>query len=242
MDLTKAQADVVLDGGDLDCGSGLVLLIREHMQQVPDGGLLEMRSREPTVGLDLPPWCRVVGHEFLGAVPGAGDTRYFVRKKESQAELEALAEDKRKARNYEWRLRIRASDHLTSTVYCRNFSFKVGQPASFEERDSHPSAVELMLGSLGGALATAYATDCGRAGLDAEDIEVTVRGTLHNVLAHLGIEEGDPSLASVTVKCFVSSMDEEARLRAVWQQTVARSPIAATLAKAVELETKLMVV
>ncbi len=242
MDLTLTKADIVFDGGDLDCGSGLVLLIREHMQRVPDGGLLEMRSSEPTVGLDLPPWCRQVGHEFLGSIPGEGDIRYFVRKRESEAETQALAEDKAKARSYEWRLRIRASDHLTSTAYCRNFSFKVGQPASFEERDKHPSAVELLLASLGGALATAYATECGRDGLDAEDIEVTVRGSLHNVLSHLGIEEGDPSLATVMVKCFVSSMDDEGQLRAVWQRTVERSPVAATLAKAVALETKLMVV
>ena len=62
-DLESLNPDHVFDGGDLDCGSGLVLLIREHMQKVPVGGILEMRSLEPTVCDDLPPWCRMVGHD-----------------------------------------------------------------------------------------------------------------------------------------------------------------------------------
>ncbi len=242
MELDELTPDVVFDGGDLDCGSGLVLLIRESMLKVPDGGVLEMRSREPTVALDLPPWCRVVGHEYLGSLDGDPETRFFVRKRASKKETAALAADKAKARDYEWRLRVRSTGDLSSTAYCRNFSLKVGQPASFEERDKHPCAVELLLASLGGALATAFATDCAQAGLDAEDIEVTVRGKLRNVLAHLGLEDGDPSLSGIAVKCFVSSMDEVPRLEEVWEGTLARSPIAATLARAVEIESRLVVV
>ena len=97
-DLEQLKPDRVFEGGDLDCGSGLVLLIREHMLQVPTGGILEMRSREPSVRSDLPPWCRMVGHEYLGAV-GEEDrvtVRYFVRKSGPAAEAEekALEADK----------------------------------------------------------------------------------------------------------------------------------------------------
>ena len=49
------KTDVFFDGGNLDCGSGLVLLIRQHMSGVPVGGILEMRSSEPSVEGDLPP-------------------------------------------------------------------------------------------------------------------------------------------------------------------------------------------
>lgn len=96
----------VFDGGDLDCGSGLILLIRENMLQVPVGGILEMRSREPTVADDLPPWCRMVGHLYLGSLEGDGCTRYFVRRGELAgaegsrlSEEEALAEDKKRHAN-----------------------------------------------------------------------------------------------------------------------------------------------
>ena len=136
INLTSLLADRVFDGGDLDCGSGLVLLIRENMLQVPVGGILEMLSREPTVADDLPPWCRMVGHEYLGAlvpagedVPGTwtGTVRYFVRRgtdATAAAEAQALDEDKAKAKSYEWRLRVRSTGHLESTAYCRNFSFR----------------------------------------------------------------------------------------------------------------------
>ncbi len=237
---------MVFDGGDLDCGSGLVLMIREHMLRVPVGGVLEMKSREPTVGDDLPPWCRMAGHEYLGHLPGEtqGQIRYFVRRGQQQAAAEetALADDKAKARDYVWRLRTRATGHQKATVYCRNFSWVLGQAASFEEKDAHPSAVEALLGALGGSLVTAYATQCARQGLEIDDIELTVAGTLHNVLAHLGIEEGDPSLAGIEVKCYASTLDDEAAARAAFEDVVARSPIAATLQKATTLTIKFAVV
>lgn len=72
-----------------------------------------------------------------------------------------------------------------------------------------------------------------------DDVEITVRVKLHNVLAHLGIEEGDPSLESVVLKAFASTLEDEARVRAVWDEVLRRSPLATTLAKATRLETRL---
>jgi 5-methyltetrahydropteroyltriglutamate--homocysteine methyltransferase len=37
-------ADVAFDGGDLDCGNGLLLLIRQHIDPLTPGQLLEIRS------------------------------------------------------------------------------------------------------------------------------------------------------------------------------------------------------
>jgi len=240
--LEEIKPDVVFDGGDMDCGSGLVLLIRENMLKVPVEGVMEMISREPTVADDLPPWCRMVGHEYLGSLPGTKGTRYFVRRgaapESAQAEENALQDDKERAKNYEWRARTRSTGHMKSTVYCRNFSFDVGQPASFEEKDAHPSSVEYLLGALSGALATGYASECAREGLEMDDIEITVKGRLHNVLAHLGLEEGDPSFSEIELKCFASTLDDEKKAKEVWERTVARSPIAATLTKAIPLTIK----
>jgi TusA-related sulfurtransferase len=147
--LESIVPDRVLDGGDLDCGSGLILLIRENMQKVPVGGILEMRSLEPTVCDELPPWCRMVGHSYLGQLGTPEKARYFIQKDEKALEDDkVLEDDKKKAREYEWRLRTRSTGHLKSTVYCRNFSFDVGQAASFEEKDKYPSAIEYFAGSL----------------------------------------------------------------------------------------------
>lgn len=64
--LTHAHTpDVSFDGGDLDCGNGLLLLIRKHIDPLPRGGLLEIRSSEISVEEDLPAWCRLTGNELL---------------------------------------------------------------------------------------------------------------------------------------------------------------------------------
>ncbi len=235
--------DVIFDGGNLDCGSGLILFIRENMIKTPVNGILEMRSREPTVANDLPPWCRMAGHEFLGREEGPGYTRYFVRRGGGVKEEEkALQHDLAQAKRYEWRLRTRSTGHLKSTVYSRNFSFDVGQPASFEEKDEHPCAIEYLFGALAGSLATAFATECAKENLEVDDIEISITGSLNNILAHMGIEDGDPSVKGIDLKCFASTFDDEEKVRAVWARTVERSPVAATLAKAVHLNIKLALV
>jgi TusA-related sulfurtransferase len=240
-DARDLRPDRTFDGGDLDCGSGLVLLIREQMMQVPPGGILELRSREPSVGGDLPPWCRMVGHEYLGVLSNGPEARYFVRRGTGSVEQEeeALEKDKERAKQYEWRARVRGTGPLRSTVYCRNFFWHVGQAASFEEKDAHPSSVEYLLGALGADLCSGFTSACARAGITLDDVELTVRGRLRNVLAHLGLEEGDPSFEKIEVKCFVSTPAVEDRVREVWSETLRRSPAAATLARATELEVRL---
>jgi uncharacterized OsmC-like protein len=242
IDLGSVKPDHVFEGGDLDCGSGLILLIRENMCIVPEQGILEMRSREPTVKNDLPPWCRMVGHGYLGSLEGEGFTRYFIRRSLSSAdEAKNLEKDKTKAKEYAWKARARSTGHLKSTVYCRNFSIEVGQPASFEESDKHPSAIEYLLSALAGDLVTGFSTECAKSSLKVDDIEMTISGKLHNILAHLGLEEGDPSVASIELKCFASTFEDEAKVREAWERTVRRSPLAVTLGKAVDIKTKLAI-
>ncbi len=242
-DLESLQPDHIFDGGDLDCGSGLVLLIRENMQKVPVGGILEMRSLEPTVCDDLPPWCRMVGHDYLGLLGTPDRARYFIKKNEKALkDNKELEKDKKRAKEYEWRLRTRSTAHLKSTVYCRNFSFDIGQAASFEEKDKYPSAIEYFIGALSASLSTSFSTESAKAGLDIDDVEITVRCQLENILAHLGIEEGFPGISKIDIKCFITSMDEPEKIKSIWDQTVNRSPIYATLAKSTEINMKVNIV
>jgi 5-methyltetrahydropteroyltriglutamate--homocysteine methyltransferase len=53
------------DGGDLDCGSGLLLQIRRRIDPLEQGQLLEIRSTEPSVAEDLPAWCRMTGNDLV---------------------------------------------------------------------------------------------------------------------------------------------------------------------------------
>lgn len=74
------QPDVSFDGGDLDCGNGLLLLIRKHIDPLPRGGLLEIRSSEISVDEDLPAWCRLTGNELLSWTKQGRQRSFLVAK------------------------------------------------------------------------------------------------------------------------------------------------------------------
>ena len=52
--------DVSFDGGGLDCGNGLLLEIRRHIDPLRQGQLLEILSTETSVEEELPAWCRMI--------------------------------------------------------------------------------------------------------------------------------------------------------------------------------------
>src|SRR6266545_1469806 len=72
--------DVSFDGGELDCGNGLLLLIRQHMDPMEPGQLLEFRSTEISVDEDFPAWCRMTGNELVSFVRHGRERSFLVSK------------------------------------------------------------------------------------------------------------------------------------------------------------------
>lgn len=68
------------NGGDLDCGNGLLLLIRQHIDPLAPGELLEIVSHDSTVEVDLPAWCRLTKNELVNMHTGPGVWRFLVSK------------------------------------------------------------------------------------------------------------------------------------------------------------------
>lgn len=85
------KPDVSFDGGDLDCGNGLLLLIRRHIDPLPRGGLLEIRSTEISVDEDLPAWCRMTGNELVSWTKDGRQRSFLVCK--GKLEERSKAED-----------------------------------------------------------------------------------------------------------------------------------------------------
>src|SRR5688572_14639088 len=71
---------VSFDGGDLDCGNGLLLLIRKHIDPLEPGQLLEIKSTDATVEVELPAWCRLTRNELVSQVRAGNVRSYLVRK------------------------------------------------------------------------------------------------------------------------------------------------------------------
>ena len=72
--------DVSFDGGDLDCGGGLLLLIRRHIDPLERGGLLEILSTDSTVEVELPAWCRLTSNELVSWTKTGGQRSFLVCK------------------------------------------------------------------------------------------------------------------------------------------------------------------
>lgn len=89
VDRHQLDADTSFDGGDLDCGNGLLLLIRQHMDPLERGQLLEFRSTEISVEEDFPAWCRMTGNELVSFVR-RGKERSFLVCKGALAERKPL--------------------------------------------------------------------------------------------------------------------------------------------------------
>ena len=74
------------DGGDMDCGGGLLLAITSAMRGVADGEVLLLRTSEPSVLADLPAWARLAGHDLLNATEqqaGRGPWSLMIRRGQS---------------------------------------------------------------------------------------------------------------------------------------------------------------
>ncbi len=80
VDRHQHEADLSFDGGDLDCGNGLLLLIRQHMDPLERGQLLEFRSTEISVEEDFPAWCRMTGNELVSFVRRGKERSFLVCK------------------------------------------------------------------------------------------------------------------------------------------------------------------
>lgn len=65
--------DTLIDGGDMDCGSGLLLLITRAMRRLRDGQVLGIRSAQASVVTDLPVWADLVGHRVTGQLADSAD-------------------------------------------------------------------------------------------------------------------------------------------------------------------------
>jgi TusA-related sulfurtransferase/uncharacterized OsmC-like protein len=224
--------DAVCDGGDLDCGSGLLLIIRNAMQPLPPGGMLEVRSREISVKEDLPAWCRLVGHTLVAVRAGEGAyTHYYVRKQQAD---EALTTDIDKARSFVWSARVRWTEGMQARAFIRNHAFMVGQPASFDTQDIAPSAVEYVLAAIGGCLAVGFQWRASRRGLEVRNLEVSLHAQAENILVFLGLEEqGHPGLKTIEGRLYVDADGDEDVLQEIWQETLKRSPVTQSLLREV---------
>ncbi|MFF2008262.1 sulfurtransferase TusA family protein [Streptomyces sp. NPDC058195] len=74
----RRAPDLVVDGTGLLCVT-LLLRLRDRIAHAPAGTVVHIVATDPAAPLDLPAWCHMVGHTYLGPVSGGGPPVYAVR-------------------------------------------------------------------------------------------------------------------------------------------------------------------
>jgi uncharacterized OsmC-like protein len=138
--------------------------------------------------------------------------------------------------------RVRWLHGLKFKAQVRNHTFVVDEPAHLTGEDESPNSMEYVLGAYGACLATGFVLNAAKHGLRLGNLEVSVESTQDNVLTFLGLsDEGHPGFNEIVAKLYVQAEADEADLRALWQHTIATSPVHNSLARAVTIRPELHV-
>jgi tRNA 2-thiouridine synthesizing protein A len=70
-------ADAFFDAGSHSCCDGPLDKIAATLRKMDSGQTLGVRATDPSVAVDLPAWCRMVGHTLVEQ----RDDRYVIRRK-----------------------------------------------------------------------------------------------------------------------------------------------------------------
>ncbi|MEU7281787.1 sulfurtransferase TusA family protein [Streptomyces sp. NPDC045431] len=66
---------LTVDGTGLLCVT-LLLRLRKHIQGAEPGTVVHVIATDPAAPLDLPAWCHMTGHTYVGPVPGTDQPVY----------------------------------------------------------------------------------------------------------------------------------------------------------------------
>ncbi|MFF3391735.1 sulfurtransferase TusA family protein [Streptomyces sp. NPDC002669] len=70
--------DLTVDGTGLLCVT-LLLRLRKQIDGAEPGTVVHVIATDPAAPLDLPAWCHMTGHDYLGPVPGVEQPVYALR-------------------------------------------------------------------------------------------------------------------------------------------------------------------
>lgn len=74
------NADLELDCRGMICPRPVIELAR-HVEDVPPGGVVAVVADDAAAAYDVPAWCRMRGHEYVGVDHAEdGVARYLVRR------------------------------------------------------------------------------------------------------------------------------------------------------------------
>lgn len=77
--MTAGEPDTdrhLIDGGDLGCGE-LLLKVAREVRQLPPDSVVRLRTLDAGAPVEVPTWCRLTGHHYLGLISDVRGDRTF---------------------------------------------------------------------------------------------------------------------------------------------------------------------
>jgi hypothetical protein len=137
-----------------------------------------------------------------------------------------------------WSIRVAGTARDRARVSVRTHQFTVGRPLSFDVEDGAISALEYALGAVGAEIVNGLRAEAARRRLTIDHAEALVHGELDNPLTHLEVvgETGNPAIAGIRVKLYVSSPEGRPVVEAAWQHARRLLPLTRTLAAYIDVD------
>jgi OsmC-like protein len=123
-------------------------------------------------------------------------------------------------------------------MHARRHALAADSQTSWTSPSQHPSALDYLVASLAADLLAGFRREAGRAGVAIDEAELSLTATLDNPLVALGVqgETGEPRVTAIRGTMFVSAAAAEPALLELWNRSLARAPVHATLARSVILD------
>ena len=140
-----------------------------------------------------------------------------------------------------WSVRVGSTGEGAATVFVRKRQYNVGMPIQFDPEYTEVTALEYVLGALGGDLVNGLKRIARQRRVAIDNVEAVIRGALNNPLTHLGVigESGHPGIEVIEITVYVSSLTDDETVQKVWEETLDKSPLVRTLTSLVHLTLEL---
>lgn len=135
-------------------------------------------------------------------------------------------------------MRVAAGPDDGATAFVRRERVTIGAPLAFDANYPRTTAFEMLLSAVGADLVAGLVALARKSRVQLDNVEAVVEGEIGNPLAYLRVvgETGSPGLQSLRAKVYVNTREEEEKVRRVWADLLATSPMVHTFRFEPELD------
>ena len=151
---------------------------------------------------------------------------------EAIGDLAAKIGEEPEVANTIWKADIRWTGGFRSEATVRDFTLTSDEPTLLGGTDTAANPVEQLLASLGNCLAVGYAANAAIAGIEIEDMQITLEGDL-DLHTFLGLKDENAGYESIRVKVDITSDATDDQLQALHEKVVGSSPVGHSLSRPV---------